>query len=46
MVGAEDVAGAVDKEEMIAFFHGRMDSVMLLRGPSQRRFRNSQPSTS
>ena len=23
MIGAEDVAGAVDKEQVIAFFHGR-----------------------
>jgi hypothetical protein len=31
--GSEDEARTVDKEEMIAFFHGSMDSAAALRGP-------------
>ena len=37
VIGAEDVAGAVDEEEMIAFFHGRTGSAGALPCPCQSR---------
>ena len=30
VIGAEDVAGAVDEEEVVAFFHGRRGSALML----------------